>query len=509
MESPGTTNLTPRRQRRLGFLRWLGVVLFFAVLYGLTAQRGVNWQDSGILQHRILTGNYEHYLGLALAHPLYIALGRGLLWIGGREHLPLLTNLLSAAAMAVAMGNLAAVATRLSNRRWIGVLIAGMVGLSHTVWWLATISETYPLLLAGLTGELLLLTSLVRRPSVWTLAGLALLSGLGVCVHNLALLPLPVYVIVMVVLIVRRRLPAWSPAVAAGAYILGAGLFLAMILNHAVREGGLAGAISSALVGDFGRDVANVAGVSSRWKENAVLSAMNFLNPLLLLAVVGWIQFRRRLGGTLAAALGAISILEIVFFIRYPVPDQFMFILPSLVMIAAAAAVGLRRLAVSRIKRVVITVCLLCLPAQPLLYDLAPHVAHFLRGAPPARHPFRDEWRYWLSPWKQNEHSAEHFSQVVCRETKPDALVLLDSTSLPPLQAYLLSTQQREDILATLHKPLRQVKDDHPAMFPKGIERPIYIRPEPSETVLTELFGEATCSPISNGILYRVKPANP
>ena len=46
------------------------------VLYALTAQQGVSWQDSGMLQFRIVTGDYTGNLGLALAHPLYIAIGR-------------------------------------------------------------------------------------------------------------------------------------------------------------------------------------------------------------------------------------------------------------------------------------------------------------------------------------------------------------------------------------------------------------------------------------------------
>ncbi|MBN1943352.1 MAG: hypothetical protein JW849_08675 [Phycisphaerae bacterium] len=509
MESNKTLERPATKECRLGVPGWLGIVVVFAVLYGATAQRSVNWQDSGSFQYRALVGNYERSLGLALSHPLYIALEQAVLWVGGHEHFPLLTNLLSAMGMAVALANVAVLATWLSGRRWIGVLVTGVLGLGHTVWWLATICETYSWSLVGLTGELLLFTAFLRRPRAITLAGLALLSGLGLCIHNFALLPLPVYGIAALVLVIRRRLPAWSLATALGAYLLGAGLFLTMIAMQAVREGNFPGAIASALVGEFGGEVTNLVSISKYWKENALLSGMNFFNPMLPLAVVGWIRFRRRLGGPLAAALGAITLIEILFFIRYPVPDQFMFILPSLVMIALGAAVGLAVIAEANrnLRRAVVGLCLLSLAAQPVFYAFAPDLARRFRGKPPSRRAFRDEWRYWLTPWKQNETSAEQFSRAVCHIVKPDAVVLLDTTALPPLQAYLATSQQRQDISAMSLKQFGALKHDDPAMYREWVERrPIYIQPAPSEKTAKKLFERATFSLCPEGLLYRVEP---
>ena len=66
---------------------WLLTAGVFAVLYVATAQRGVSWQDSGMFQFRVWRGDYYGDLGLALAHPLYIAGARAFtaLWPG---HLP-------------------------------------------------------------------------------------------------------------------------------------------------------------------------------------------------------------------------------------------------------------------------------------------------------------------------------------------------------------------------------------------------------------------------------------
>ncbi|HOF18750.1 MAG TPA: hypothetical protein PK082_07550, partial [Phycisphaerae bacterium] len=321
----------PGRTVRVAWL-WTAVFLAATALYVGTAQRGVSWQDSGMFQWRVLTGDYTGKLGLALAHPLYIVAGRALAAVS-TEHLPALLNAFSGVGMAVALANLATVVALLTARRWIGLLIAAVLAVAHTPWWLATIAEVYTWSVAGLTAELWLLALLIRRPNWQALAALALVSGLGWSVHNFALLPLPVYLAVMVVLLVRRKLPAWSLAVAAAAYVVGAGPYLALIVPEAARAG-IVETVRSALVGNYGRQVANLAAVSMHWKANAVLTAMNFVSALLPLAVVGWIRLRRRLGGALAAALGAVTLIEIVFYVRYPVPDQFTFLLPSLAMIA-------------------------------------------------------------------------------------------------------------------------------------------------------------------------------
>ena len=75
------------------------------VLYGLTAQQGLSWQDSGMLQWRILTGDYIGNLGLALAHPLYIAIGRVFSACCPLVRIWLLLNFCSGAGMAVTLAN--------------------------------------------------------------------------------------------------------------------------------------------------------------------------------------------------------------------------------------------------------------------------------------------------------------------------------------------------------------------------------------------------------------------
>ena len=279
---------------------WLLVFGAASMLYLLTAQRGVSWQDSGMFQWRVAVADYRGDLGLALAHPLYIAAGRALWWITG-DNFPLALNAFSGVGMALAAANLAGLIAWLTERRWIGLAVAGMVTVAHTAWWLSTIAEVYTWSVAGLTAELWLLAALVRRPRWSLLAWLAMINGLGLCVHNFALLPLPVYVLFAAWMVRQRRLPAWSLAAAGAAWLLGAGLYLLFIAELAIESGSVRAAVGSALFGHAFRDtVLTLDAGAARWKENLALTTLNFASVLLPLAVFGWIRFGRVLARPLA-----------------------------------------------------------------------------------------------------------------------------------------------------------------------------------------------------------------
>ena len=389
-----------------------------------------------MFQWRVLRGDYVGRLGLALAHPLYIAAGQVL------RHVPVGTlpgrlNFFSGLGMAVALANLAAVVSVLAGRRWVGLMTAAVLAVTHTVWWLSTAAEVYTWSVAGLTAELWLLILLMRRPGWRPLAGLALVNGLGLCVHNFALLPLPVYAAVAIVLTLRRRLPAWSLGVAAAAWALGAGLYLDLIVQEAYRAGGVGAAVHSALFGKYVTQVTNVTHVSKNFAANLVLSGVNLFSVLTPLAVIGWIMMRRRLGAAITAALAAVTLIEVLFFVRYPVPDQFTFVLPTLVMLALAAGVGLSSLADAspQWRRAAIAACVVSIVAQPVLYALAPSAlrAAGVKISRRRRLPFRDEARYWLVPWKHNEDSAGRFATAALQQAGPDGVILADSTATPPL----------------------------------------------------------------------------
>jgi hypothetical protein len=443
------TDHRPQIRAKALIVPWVASYVLFTLFYLVTAQKGLCWQDSGTRQWRILNAQYTDKLGLALAHPLFIAAGRAISRVPVGDVLWRL-NALSGLAMAVALANLAAVVAVLTGKRWTGLAAAAMLGVCHTAWWLATITEVYCLQLAALSGEILLLSLLIRGPTWYFLTALAFVSGLDLSIHDLALLPLPVYVVVMVLLIKRRRLPVWSLAAATAAFLLGASPYLWLIGKQAVSTGNLGGAVYSALFGDYAEAVLNISSIALKsLKANAAIAAMNFASSLLPLAIVGWMRLRRFLGPMTARSLWAITAIEIIFVVRYPIPDQFTFYLPSLWMIALAAGIGLAVL-VERSKgwsRIAVAAAMLSIVLPPAVYALTPSLMRRMGVA--IRHrelPFRNEARYWLVPWKQNEYSADLFATAALSEVPRDAVILADGTTYYPLLLTRELTGWRRDV---------------------------------------------------------------
>jgi hypothetical protein len=422
----------PQRPRATVLL-WVVVFAAGAVLYVATAQRGANWQDSGTRQWRMLTGEYDDPLGLALVHPLYLAIGQAVAAVPIGSVLGRM-NALSAVAMAAALANLACVVRRLSGRWWAGLGAAAMLAVCHTPWWLATITESYTLNAALFTAELWVLVALLQRPRWPLLVGLAAVCGLDWSVHDLALLALPVYAVVAAGLIARRRLPAWSVAAAAAALVAGAAPYWVLIVHRAQATGDLTGAIGSALFGNYRANVLNVSATWPMLRANAALAAMNFVSFLPVLAVVGWAALGRLVGRATAWALAAITVIEVLFVARYSITDQFTFLLPSLVMIALAAGMGLAALAGASAgwRRAAVAACAISVLLPPALYAAAPALARRAGVQVHRRRqlPFRDEMRYWLVPWKYDETSADRFARAALTQAGRDAVILLDLTTL-------------------------------------------------------------------------------
>jgi len=411
---------------------YLAVLVVFFGLYAATAQRGCAWQDSGIYQWRILRFDLTGRLGLALSHPLLILLGRAFSAVPAGP-VAWRMNLVSAVFAALAAANVFLLVRRLvPDRPASAWFAAGVFGLAHTTWWLATICESQAVFVALFTAEVNVLLSLVRRPRGHLVLLLGGLNGLALTAHNLALLAAAIHGLVVIGLCLRRRLRWHAVGLLGVGWAVGAAGLLVMVA-HLAADVGPRQAVESALFGQ--RWKGDVLGGSLR----AVLMGggyvlYNFPNAALPLAGLGLAALRRRPGKAEARALAGFAGIFLLFAIRYTVVDQFMFFLPFYAMVAALAGVGFGRLA-ARPDRRWAAGALLTVLLGPMLYAAMPTVAGGLGLRLPGRKdlPFRNHARYWLSPWKGGEDSAGRFASAVLKHCPGDGVVIADGTSLYPL----------------------------------------------------------------------------
>jgi hypothetical protein len=424
----------------------------FLLLYAVTAQRGVNWQDSGEFHYRVLVHDYSWVSGIAIAHPAYIVsadLFSSLFPDACRFYA---INLFSGLGMVLALILLARLLTLFRLKTSTVILTVLTLGLSHMAWWLSTIAEVYTWSLAFLMAELLCVAQLCVRNSegghqeklppqapkdivLWLL--LALLNGLHASFHNFAFLNLPVYAVLFAYLQWRRSLLQSIALLllTACAWFLGACLLVALFfLEWSVTHSFMATLKSLLFSHEFESVVTGARAINwSLAKMNLALAIISFVSPAWLF--VCFAGRTRRTYSCLKLTLLGLTAIHGLFWIRYFVPDQVTFLLPTLGLLAIWAGIGLDSLTLGRKQLVVLgTAILLCAITTPLLLNNILLVKQ--GGVKRVRElPFRNESSYWLYPWKQNERSAALFVEEARKLLKEGDLLIADNTAAGPLMA--------------------------------------------------------------------------
>ena len=345
----------------------------FFLLYALGAQGGGEaWGDSAEFQEWVLRRT-EFVCGahFSNAHPFYVAFCR---LVASTQ---LGVTLVSSFFGALSVGGFF-----LCTRR-VGLSV--VFGLSHMLWWNSSVAEVQTMNLAFTAFETwCLLTFLDTRRTGWLIA-LAVLAGLHLNVHNFALLAYPVYAVVLDRQVASAAKVGRACATLAGLVFLWALAALPWLWACVVRGP------ADVLVGNYG---AKVAGL---WPSNLTLTAFNLaLAAMSFFPPVALWWWSRKSGSwdrvPHVAVLVALFALNFLFFIRYFVPDQATFLLPTLFF--AYLLVSTCELRRNRLAALLAMQVLLPLLAWQVLLQLPTPDWK-------AKHAGRNDAAYFALPWKK------------------------------------------------------------------------------------------------------------
>lgn len=419
---------------------------FALALFTITCSRGVEWQDSGIHQYRILTGWLEHPLGLALSHPLHYWAGRVLVGAGSGDPL-LMLNLMSAFFGAVGVGVLAGVVTAFTRRSAAGWLAAATLALSHSYWQMSALTETYTLAAALMMIEWACLFRYVRTQHPVWLITVFFVNGLHVADHLLGLLTLATYGTLLLVLLIRRRLAlGWLP-LAAALWFLAASPYLALLAGHYQHTHDLAGTVRSALFGGgalsqgWSQNVLNTRLSASQLKLATLTFGYCFPSLAGLVALAGIVSRTRGRRRVFRWVLIAQTVIICVFVGRYTIKDLYTYFVPVCVLTAFWFGLGvawlLRRCRTTRARRTVIGVLAAQALVPVVVYWAFPIVAQrrgLLRDQLRDL-PFRNEYRHFFRPWRCCDDSPERFAREALAQTGENGWLLAGSTTGPMVAA--------------------------------------------------------------------------
>lgn len=441
----GTLWVTPSpAQRRRGHVAALVCGLAALGLYFATCSRVVEWQDSGIHQYRILTGQLEHRWGLALTHPLHFWLGRAALAVPlGSPEFRL--NFLASLWGAVGVGLLAATVFALTGRADAACLGAAVLAVSHSYWQMSAMTETYTLAGALLTLEWYLLTHYARTGRPQLLVAIFAANGLHVADHLFGLLSLVTYAVLALVRVARGRL-RWV-------WLLGCGLVWAvasaplwtLVLRYYAQTGSWKATLCSTFFGGtwaepgWAAHVLNTRLTGGLVGIAALTLGYNFPSPAMPVALVGFLRSWRGPARTFRRVLLGQTAIFGVFLGRYPIVDLYTCFVPICLLVALWFGLGaariLERSSGRNARGAWLGVLLLSVVMPVAVYVGFPLVARerLWMRARLRDIPFREEYTHFFRPWRMVDHSPADFSRAILDTAGPGGWVLADPTTAYPV----------------------------------------------------------------------------
>jgi hypothetical protein len=488
-----------RRKDLLVALALLGIAMTF---YFATLAPTVLWGDDAFYQRAALDGSLRrdagyHWLWLAMARLfLHIPLG----------NLALRVNMVSAFAAAVTVPVLYLSIRETNTMRIAAVAAALSFALSHTFWTHAVRAEVYTVFTMMAAIQLWLWFSWKQDRS-WPLMAAALLGGLTLLGHQLAVLMAPA----LCFLIWRQR--KW---LSKRQWILGISLFIVGLLPLiAIVQGRIKGAhfvdriwryfthygisFENSFL-DFSIDTLTSDAVM--WIG---LLGLQFIGVAGLLGVWGLIKGKRF--STVWWTVLIFFLTTALFAFSYRVPDRYVFFLPSYLAFVFFVAWGWQDISQTKIKQswaqaamliLVIAVPVSTYYALPRILAAADTNPLGIRSL-----PGREPNTFFLWPAKNGYYGAEQYAYDALTSLPPDGILVADHTPHETLR-YLHSVRGvRSDVRLvqiegrnSLARPLEKLSGE-PLYFADN--DPAYYN-----------FGSLPCSQLEPfGVIYRLNCDKP
>jgi len=415
---------------------YITVLLAAFVLYAASCAPGPLWQDSGMYQYRIWQNDIEGKLGLALSHPLYHIIGIFVKYIPIGEF-GYRINLLSAIAGAFAVANLF-----LLLRFWLGenlpaIMAAVTLAISWTMWQFSSIAEVYTLYAALLSCELIMLFEYIKTGRISFLYLLAALNGLAIATHMWGVIAFFCYVLFLAFLLAKKQIRLKHLLIMSGLWVICASPYEYLIIKNIIESGDFRATMASALFGNrWQGDVLNVSLSGRLIKENLIFMAYNFPTPNVIFFFAGLYGLKKLSprGGFGNILLGLL-VLFFIFAFRYTVPDRYAFFIPFYCLACILFGVGFHLL-FSRPHHKILAFLVFILALLPIpTYIIAPVAAEKFQFKLPTKRKiaYRNDYIWFLRPWRTGSNGPEQFANEVYDSVEENAVILADSTTVPPL----------------------------------------------------------------------------
>jgi hypothetical protein len=183
--------------------------------------------------------------------------------------------------------------------------------------------------------------------------------------------------------------------------------------------------------------------------ENVAFVLLNFPTPNFVLLFVGlWALHKKAPSRSFANIVAAMLILFFLFAFRYQVADRYVFFLPfyclGAVLVGLGADIVLERYSRKSLVLLVLAFALLPVPVYAVTPALARRVYKPLGQR--RQRPYRDEYKYFLQPWKAGYRGAERFAREALDAVEENATIYAYTTEAHALLYVQQVEGKRQDV---------------------------------------------------------------
>jgi hypothetical protein len=233
-------------------------------------------------------------------------------------------------------------------------------------------------------------------------------------------------------------------------WIAGALPYEYLIVKNIIQTGDLWGTLASAAFGQrWQAAVLNTSLSTKIIKENLLYILLNFPTPNFLLFFAGcFTLLKTSPDRSFKNVMLVLTVLFFLFASRYTVPDRYAFFIPFYCLVSILIGLGMDTL-LSRKNLNVGAFLVLVFCALPVsVYAALPLMAEKMQLNIGTRNdiPYRDDYKYFLRPWKTGYKGAERFAGEALDPAEDNAVIYADITTVGPL-LYLQEVKgKRQDV---------------------------------------------------------------
>jgi hypothetical protein len=210
-----------------------------------------------------------------------------------------------------------------------------------------------------------------------------------------------------------------------------------LVVKNIIQTSNIAGTLASAAFGERWQEAVLNTSLSARIiKENFLYILLNFPTPNLLLFFVGCFGlFKISPSRAFRNIIIALTVLFFLFAFRYTISDRYAFFIPFYCLASLLIGIGIDILLIQKNfnvpKYLVFLFCVLPIG----VYAILPLSAEKTQLSIGTRNdiPYRNDYKYFLQPWKTGYKGAELFANEALNLPEDNAVVYADATTVGPL----------------------------------------------------------------------------